>query len=105
MTARSGLQSERTTMAWQRTALGLGAVSALLLHRAGGDVVTSAPGVAGLLAALAVLVRAETRHGRRGAAGAQSQPGPMGARAVRALAAVTVLLSLAAAIVALNPGG
>ncbi len=103
MSSHNGLQSERTAMAWQRTALGLGGVSALLLHRAGGDPVASVPGAAGLLAALAVLVLAEARYHRP--AGAQPESAPMGAGAVRVLAAVAVLLAIGAAIVALNPGG
>lgn len=102
MSSRNGLQAERTAMAWQRTALGLGAVSALLFHHADGDVAASAPGAVGMVAALAVLVLAETRHHRQD--GAQRQNAPMGAGAVRAMAAVTVLLSLAAAIVLLHGG-
>ncbi len=103
MSSHNGLQSERTAMAWQRTALGLGGVSALLLHRAGGDLVASVPGAAGLLAALAVLVLAETRYHRDG--GGRPDSAPMGAGAVRVLATGTILLSLAAAIVALIPAG
>ncbi len=102
MSGQNGLQAERTAMAWQRTALGLGAVSALLLHHADGDLVASAPGVAGLLAALAVLVLAETRYHRHG--GGQPESAPMGGGAVRLIAAVTVLLSLAAALVVLGAG-
>lgn len=57
-----GLQSERTAMAWQRTALGLGGVAALLLHQATGNPLTAAPGVAGMLVALVVLLVAEWRY-------------------------------------------
>lgn len=97
MSSGNGLQAERTTMAWQRTALGLGAVSALLLHHARGDLVRSIPGVVGMLAALGVLVLVESRHAR-GVGGAPEEA-PVGAAAVRSLAVVAVLVSLGAALV------
>jgi len=103
MNIENGRQSERTTMAWQRTALGLGGVSALLVHDAGGDLMASTPGAAGLLAALVVLVHADTHHHRHGFAGPEHAP--MGIRAVRVMAALTVLLSVLAAFVVLRPGG
>ena len=59
MSTNNGLQAERTAMAWQRTALGLGGVSALLLHHAGGELGPSVPGAAGMLAALVVLLMVE----------------------------------------------
>ncbi len=98
----NGRQSERTTMAWQRTALGVGGVSALLIHDAGGSLVASAPGAVGLVAALAVLVHADNHHRHGDAA---PEPAPMGVRAVRVMAALVVLLSLMAALVVLRPGG
>ncbi len=103
MNANNGLQAERTAMAWQRTALGLGGVSALLLHRAGGELGPSVVGAAGMLAALVVLLLVEVRylHGHR-EEGAES---PMGVRSVRGIAAATVLLSLGSVVVVLNGRG
>lgn len=102
LSPESGRQSERTTMAWQRTALGVGGVSALLIHDAGGSLVASAPGVVGLVAALGVLVHADNHH-RRG--DGEPERAPMGVRAVRLMAVMTVLLSLLAALLVLRPGG
>jgi uncharacterized membrane protein YidH (DUF202 family) len=98
-----GLQAERTAMAWQRTALGLGGVSALLLHHAGGKVAPSIPGVAGLLAALGMLLLVEARYLRRDRG--ELETSPMGTGPVRAVAAVTVLLSVAAVVVVLAERG
>lgn len=58
----SGLQAERTAMAWQRTALGVGAVSALLLHRTGGGLLEAVPGLLGLGVAVLLLVLTEVRY-------------------------------------------
>lgn len=49
-------------MAWQRTALSLAGVSALVVHMADRDLVAAVPGVLGLLAALGLLVVAERRY-------------------------------------------
>jgi hypothetical protein len=91
-------------MAWQRTALGLGGVAALLLHHATDDPLTAAPGVAGMLVALFVLLVAERRYERtvrRVVAG----EGAAGVALVRTLAATTVALAVAALIlIALGPG-
>lgn len=57
-----GLQAERTAMAWQRTALGVGAVGALLVHHAGGLSLETVPGLLALAAALALLLAAERRY-------------------------------------------
>lgn len=91
-------------MAWQRTALGLGGVAALLLHRANGDPVAVVPGVAGLLVALALLVVAERRYERtvrRVAAGATTA-GPALVRTVTA--ASMVLAATALAMVTVRSG-
>ena len=93
-----GLQAERTAMAWQRTALGIGGVSALLLHHADGALLPSLPGTAGLLAALGLLLVVEARYvhnSRHGEAGNS----PMGPGLVRAVAAGSVLLAVAALVV------
>ena len=60
----AGLQSERTAMAWQRTALGVGGVSALLLHQTGGRLFAALPGLTGLGLATALLVLSEWRYER-----------------------------------------
>jgi putative membrane protein len=99
----NGLQAERTAMAWQRTALGLVGVSALLLHLAGGALGLSLVGAVGMLAALFVLLQVEARflHGHRN----DVAESPMGVWAVRGITAATVLLSLGAVVVVLSGGG
>lgn len=57
-----GLQAERTAMAWQRTALGVGAVGALLVHHAGGISAKAVPGLLGLAVALVLLLTTEHRY-------------------------------------------
>ena len=98
-----GRQAERTTLAWQRTALGLAGVSALLVHDARGDLVASAPGVAGLVVAIALLVYADTHHRRHDAEAPEHAT--MGIAAVRLMASLTVLLALAAVLVVIRPSG
>ncbi len=99
----AGLQPERTTMAWQRTALGFGGVSALLLHHARGDIGLSVVGGTGLLAALTLLLVVEARAVRsRSEVG--SENAPMGRTVVRAVSLGTVLLALAAVVVVLGAG-
>jgi hypothetical protein len=85
-------------MAWQRTALGIGGVSALLLHHADGAILPSLPGAAGLLGALVLLVVVEARYvhnSRHGEAGNS----PMGPAMVRGAAGGTVLLAVATLLV------
>ncbi len=57
-----GLQAERTAMAWERTALGVAAVSALLLHDTGASLLAKLPGTLGLGVALLLLVATELRY-------------------------------------------
>ena len=57
-----GLQAERTAMAWQRTALGVGGLSALLVHVADRDLAAAVPGLVGLLGAVALLLVGEQRY-------------------------------------------
>lgn len=91
-------------MAWQRTGLGIGAVSALLLHQARGhQVAPSVPGAAGLLAALVLLLVVEARN-VRSRRDVQSGRSPMGRSLVRAVAVGTFLLALAALAVVLETG-
>ncbi len=99
-----GLQSERTAMAWQRTALGLGGVSALLLHRSNADPIAVVPGVAGLLVALALLVVTERRYEHTVSRVAAGTP-PAGPRLIRTMAGACGALAIAAlVVVALRPG-
>ncbi|MBI2244376.1 MAG: DUF202 domain-containing protein [Nocardioides sp.] len=93
--ARSGLQPERTAMAWQRTALGIGGVSALLVHHAEGRVALALPGGVGLAGALVLLVLVEQRY-QRTIRKVSAGDSPMGPGLVRWTAFGTVLLSLAA---------
>ena len=51
-------------MAWQRTALGVGGVSALLLHQTGGSLSAAWPGLTGLALATALLALSEWRYER-----------------------------------------
>ena len=100
----SGLQAERTAMAWQRTALGVGGIGALLLHHAGGIGVRAVPGLLGLVVALALVLAGERRYERvvrRVSAGTS----PVSRGLVRTLAAATVLLSGAAILLVLTAGG
>lgn len=103
MNIDNGRQAERTTLAWQRTALGLGGVSALLVHDARGDLVASAPGAAGLVAALALLVYADTHHRRH--EDEDPEHAPMGIGAVRLMASLTALLALVAVLGVLRQSG
>ena len=93
-----GLQAERTAMAWQRTALGIGGVSALLLHHADGAVLASLPGAAGLLGALGLLVVVEARYVHNSRHG-ETGNSPMGPAMVRGVASGTVLLAVATLVV------
>lgn len=99
----AGLQAERTAMAWQRTALGIGGVSALLLHRAEGAGLATLPGAAGLVAAVGVLLSVEARY-LRTHRHVEAGTSPMGRTAVRAIAAAAVLLAVGSlAVVAWGP--
>lgn len=98
----AGLQAERTSMAWQRTALGVGGVSALLLHDAKDKPLTALPGALGLGVALALLVITELRyeHTVRKVAAGQSPVSPrlmlLLAASVSTLAASAIALILVA---------
>ncbi len=90
----SGLQAERTAMAWQRTALALGGVSALLLHGASRPA-TAAPGLLGLAAALLLLGRAELRYVRT-VRRAEDGRAPSSPRLLLGAAVAAVALAVAA---------
>ncbi len=51
-------------MAWQRTALGLAGISALLLHQTGGRLLSAFPGLVGLTVATILLLLTERRYER-----------------------------------------
>lgn len=57
-----GLQAERTAISWQRTALSVGAFSALLLHTGGPRLLTRVPGAVALIVSLLLLLVAERRY-------------------------------------------
>lgn len=98
----SGLQAERTAMAWQRTALGVAGVSALLLHHTGGRTVAAAPPVLGLLTALALLLATERRYVRTVRRIESGEPATS-RTLVRLVSAVAVLMAVSAvAIVVLG---
>lgn len=94
------LQSERTAMAWQRTALGIGAIGAVLLHS--GSVFTAVIGALGLLVALALLVLTERRYERimRKVQGGDPASHPA---LMLTMSAVVVLLAAAALVLVVLP--
>ena len=96
----SGVAAERTAMAWQRTALGLGGVSALLVHLAERNPVAAVPGAAGLLVALGLLLLSERRYERTLGA-VEAGESPMGRGAIRLLAAGTLGMSISALVLLL----
>lgn len=85
-------------MAWQRTALGVGAVAALLLHHTGGRSLAAVPGALGLVVALWLLVASEQRYTRT-LRRVQSGRPATSRGLVRLIAAITVLMSAAALVV------
>ena len=60
--ARLGLQAERTSIAWQRTALTLTAFSVLMLHAANSQRLGQVPGALGVGVALWLLLSTEHRY-------------------------------------------
>jgi putative membrane protein len=82
-------------MAWQRTALGVGAVSALLVHHAGVRTWAAAPGVVGLLVALFLLLESEHRYERMVRRVESGLPATS-RLLVRLLSGITVFLAVAA---------
>lgn len=94
------LQSERTAMAWQRTALGVGGVGALLLHS--GVAVAAVLGVVGLLSALTLLVVTERRYDRilSNVAGGEPASNPV---LMRTVSTAVVVLAIGAALLVVLP--
>ena len=60
--ARVGLQAERTSIAWQRTALTLTAFSVLMRHAANSQRLGQVPGAIGVAVALWLLLVTERRY-------------------------------------------
>jgi len=90
-----GLQTERTSIAWQRTALTLTAFSALVLHAANSQRLGQAPGAVGIAVALWLLLAAERRYSvsvRR----VQEGLSPVAPRMILALTVAVVALAVAA---------
>ncbi len=82
-------------MAWQRTALGVAGISALLLHQTGGRIMPALPGLFGLAMATTLLVLSELRYERTSSwIGADAARG--GARLLLLLAVTVTLLSVMA---------
>ncbi len=98
-----GLQAERTQMAWQRTALGVGGTSALLMHVADRDLVVMVPGGVGLLVALGLLLVGEGRYSWTLERVQAGEP-PLDHVLVRATAATAVALALCAVVVLVLTG-
>jgi uncharacterized membrane protein YidH (DUF202 family) len=94
------LQSERTAMAWQRTALGVGAIGAVLVHS--GSFFSAVVGALGLIVALALLVLTERRYERimRKVQGGEPASHPA---LMLAMSAVVVLLAIAALALVVLP--
>ncbi len=83
-------------MAWQRTALGVAGISALLLHETGGRLLSAAPGLFGLAMATVLLVLSELRYERTAALVEDGQD--PGSSRILLLLAVTVSLLAVLAI-------
>ena len=82
-------------MAWQRTALGVAGISALLLHQTGGRLVPALPGLFGLTVAMVLLVLSELRY-ERTASRIEAGRDPGSARLLLLLAVTVSLLAVLA---------
>ena len=81
-------------MAWQRTALTVAAVSALLVHLADQRLLAALPGMVGFLGSFALLILGERRYGwsvRK----VEEGESPVARRAVRSLTVGVVALAAA----------
>lgn len=87
-------------MAWQRTALGIGAIGLLLLHN--GLHVTAFVGGAAILMAVALLFFAERRY-EHTLARVQAGEAPSNPALMRAIAGTVMVLSLSAIILVVLP--
>lgn len=88
-----GLARERTGLAWERTALGFGGLSAIML---GAAAHRGRPGLLVLSAALVVVALAAWRHGRQSYREAAVA---LQARALALMTLATALTAVAAAII------
>ena len=93
--ARLGLQAERTSIAWQRTALTLTAFSVLMLHAANSQRLGQVPGALGVGVALWLLLTMERRYS---SSVRQVREGhsPVAQRTILALTVAVVGLAVAA---------
>jgi uncharacterized membrane protein YidH (DUF202 family) len=89
-----GLPAERTSLAWQRTALTLAAYSTLLVHLGEAQPRGVLPGVAGLAAALVLLLAAERRY-VSAVRSVEAAASPLDRSLVRSLAVGVVALAAA----------
>lgn len=87
-------------MAWQRTALGVGGVGALLLHS--GVPLAAVLGAGGLLAAVTLLFVAERRYERTVARVERGEP-PSSPALMRAMTVTVMLLSVGAIVLVILP--
>jgi uncharacterized membrane protein YidH (DUF202 family) len=91
-------------MAWQRTALGVGGLGALLLHQAGSMPLRAFPGALGLVVALALLLATERRY-ERTLARVERSESATSRLLVGTVSAATTLLSVSALVLVVLNGG
>jgi uncharacterized membrane protein YidH (DUF202 family) len=93
---RGGLSRERTALGWQRSALSLAAIAAILcvvaLHR--GEPLAAVAAIVPAAAAVAVRLRGDALYAQRTRGDAREAPGSL-----LALALATVAVALVAAVV------
>lgn len=89
-----GLQAERTSIAWQRTALTLTAFSALMLHAANSQRLGQVPGALGVGVSLWLLLATERRYSSS-VRQARDGHSPVAPRMILALTLAVVGLSVA----------
>lgn len=96
----SGLQSERTYLAWQRTGLSFAALGALLVHVAGGvrQPFADLPGLFGLAAGAVILLRGLLRY-RVIVAAARGEGQAASPRVIRAVALAAIVLTVGGLVI------
>lgn len=91
-------------MAWQRTALGVGGVGAVLLHQAGADLPAAIAGGLGLLFALVLLLTVDARYDRT-LRHIEADESPASPRLVGAVSVAAVVLAVGAVLLVLGDAG